>query len=194
MSELQLNQILCEICGTQAQRPPSKITRSNHHFCSLECYHKFRKDKKRPIHALFMKDYWKTHKHPMLGKKHSEETRIRMSQSWDYSKSITPERNDQLSLSRMGELNPNWKGGPKIPKDIKNAMRKRREYLNWRESIFVRDNYTCQNCYTRSKKHNQVTLEAHHINSFTDFPELRYSVDNGITLCRPCHLEVHYET
>lgn len=192
MSELPLNQVLCEICSITIQRPPSKIVRSKHHYCSLECYYKSRKGKKRPKHAKKMKKHWETHQHPMLGKKFSEESRKKMSESWSYSKSITPERNKKLSLSRMGKLNPNWKGGPKIPKDIKNAIRKRSKYLTWRKRVFERDNYTCQSCNGKSIKNHPLIVEAHHISSFTEYPNLRYNVDNGLTLCKACHLEVHH--
>jgi transposase len=64
--------------------------------------------------------------------------------------------------------------------------RKLLEYKLWVEAILKRDNYTCQKCGKRGKK-----LEVHHIFNWADYPELRYAIDNGITLCRECHREFH---
>lgn len=78
-----------------------------------------------------------------------------------------------------GERNPNWKGGI-TPEHL--AIRTSTEYKLWRKAIFQRDNWTCQEC----GKHGGW-LEAHHIKPFAQFPELRLAINNGITLCKPCH-------
>jgi predicted HNH restriction endonuclease len=34
-------------------------------------------------------------------------------------------------------------------------------------------------------------LEAHHVKTVRDYPELELDVDNGATLCKACHKEIH---
>lgn len=82
-----------------------------------------------------------------------------------------------------GENNPNWKGGitPKIRK-----LRTGRRMGRWREAIYERDAYTCQICGQQGGE-----LNAHHLESFADNPDLRFCLDNGVTLCRDCHIHFH---
>ena len=87
--------------------------------------------------------------------------------------------NDEISERMYGENNHFWKGGINKEND---TLRHRREYKEWRTAVYKRDNYTCQCCGVRGKK-----LNAHHINQFADYPELRYDINNGVTLCEDCH-------
>ena len=84
-----------------------------------------------------------------------------------------------MSKRVSGEGNYFWNGGVSGEND---SMRHRREYKNWRTAVYERDNYTCQCCGAHGGK-----LNAHHLNQFADYAELRYDVDNGITLCADCH-------
>ena len=60
------------------------------------------------------------------------------------------------------------------------------EYRTWRENVFVRDNFTCQKCFSLGLK-----LNAHHIIRWIDNIDLRYDINNGITLCEKCHRLEH---
>ena len=60
------------------------------------------------------------------------------------------------------------------------------QYQIWREAVFERDDYTCQTCGVRDGE-----LNAHHVKRFADHPELRFDVDNGVTLCVQCHKQEH---
>lgn len=62
------------------------------------------------------------------------------------------------------------------------------KYRNWRNSVFERDNYTCAMCGMRGGR-----LNAHHIKSWVSTPDLRYDVENGVTLCTSCHIKHHRE-
>lgn len=73
-----------------------------------------------------------------------------------------------------------WKGGIS---PINKRIRRSLEYLEWRESVFKRDNWTCQNCNARDGRE----LHPHHIKSFSKYPELRFELSNGLTLCIGCH-------
>ena len=56
----------------------------------------------------------------------------------------------------------------------------------WKESCIKRDNFTCQ-------KTGQVggQLQVHHIFNFADFPQMRTSIENGITLSKEAHALFH---
>lgn len=89
-----------------------------------------------------------------------------------------------MSDSRKGERSHFWRGGI-TPEN--RLIRTTAEYGAWRESVFGRDDYACQICGKRG-----VVLHAHHIRPFAEFPDLRFEVSNGQTLCLPCHRFVHF--
>jgi len=99
----------------------------------------------------------------------------------------TPETKLKIRLANLGkkrplcsgENHPCWKGGVT---PLYKKIRKSPEYILWRTSVFERDNYTCTICGLVGGK-----LNADHIKPFALYPELRLSIDNGRTLCEPCH-------
>ena len=112
-----------------------------------------------------------------IGRKASEETRRRMSES--AKRYNTPEVRQRKSEQSRGEKGNGWKGGVT---PINQVIRHSLEYRLWRESVFTRDNWTCIWCQQRGGR-----LNADHIKPFALFPELRFAIDNGRTLCEDCH-------
>ncbi len=80
-----------------------------------------------------------------------------------------------------GENHWNWQGGKTKKQE---AERKSSDYRNWRRDIFIRDEFTCQECGIKN-----VRLEAHHIKSWSEFEALRFDRNNGLTLCEKCHIK-----
>lgn len=92
-----------------------------------------------------------------------------------------------VKYTGYGLNNPRWKGGVAHHRMERSTI----EYVNWRNAVYKKDNYTCQCCFVRSSKGCQVFLNAHHIFNWKNHPSLRYEVDNGIALCKECHLLFH---
>jgi len=57
----------------------------------------------------------------------------------------------------------------------------------WSQQVLSRDNYTCKIC----GDNQGGNLNAHHLNGWNAFPEQRFDLDNGVTLCTDCHKEFH---
>lgn len=85
-----------------------------------------------------------------------------------------------ISVRQRGSNHYNWKGG--CYDSIEKTIRHSPEYKEWRNKVFERDNYTCQEC-----RKTGGYLEADHIKPFALHPDLRLEILNGRTLCRPCH-------
>ena len=116
----------------------------------------------------------KGNNNPMFGRKHSLESREKMSgRQWSI------ETRKKLSETHTGDKSPFWKGGISL---LHIRIRHGIEFRLWREAVFARDNWTCQECGRRGGK-----LNSHHIKAFADYPELRFAIDNGKTLCLDCH-------
>ena len=135
---------------------------------SIEQIEKMRQFKlKNPVR------YW-------LGKKRPE---VKTFIGFGMKKGHIPWNKGKKVLATTGEKNSNWKGGiTPIHSKIRGSV----EYKLWRDSVFKRDNYTCVWC-GYDKGH---IIEADHIKPFSLYPELRFAIDNGRTLCRECHKKI----
>ena len=72
-------------------------------------------------------------------------------------------------------------------------------YKKWRKSVFelnkgrygLRRHYVCVKC--KKKRKTTMSLHAHHIYSWEKFPNKRYTITNGVVLCKWCHNGFHYK-
>ena len=122
-----------------------------------------------------------------------ERNRDLLSKRWDSGEFIgttgmkfSLETRRKISEANRGANNYNWKGGI-TTENLK--FRRSFEYRIWREAVYARDDYTCQNCHVRG-----VELNADHIKPFSQYPELRLAIDNGRTLCVSCHRKIGWNT
>lgn len=152
-------------CGSCATSFTDYVSNSRSGFCSLPCYWESKKGSQ---------GYWS-------GKKRSYEDRKKMSEN---RKGLTAKEN-----------HPKWKGG--ISSEY-TSIRNSFEYKEWRRAVFIRDRWTCILCGYRSKGkikgQKRSDIEADHIKRFSEYPELRFAIDNGRTLCKPCHIKITFNS
>lgn len=90
------------------------------------------------------------------------------------------ERINHLKSIKRGKDCHFWRGGVCSENE---RLRKSVEYKLWRTSVFERDNYTCIWCGQHGGR-----LHPDHIKPWSLYPELRFAIDNGRTLCIKCHM------
>lgn len=76
---------------------------------------------------------------------------------------------------------------PRAIAHIRNQeARQSTEAALWRRAVFERDDYACLQCGKRD-----VPLQAHHIKPWATHRDDRFCIENGLTLCAPCHRKMH---
>lgn len=165
-SELKVN--LCKTCLALLQGREKK-------YCSLVCYwrspfwksgatgkHWKLSDEQRKRASIIRRaipGFGKWAKGQKFGFRHSEESKRKM------------------SISRMGYKNAYIQDRSQLK--TANEHQYDTRYKDWMKAVRKRDLLRCrlrnENCNGR--------LESHHILGWTEFPNLRYEIENGITLC-----------
>lgn len=137
--------------------------------------------------------------------KHTEETKLKIKQKralqgnptlgkhWKLSPEVLEKRkgrkwneSQRLKIPESLRGEKNWKwilDRTKLKRYLGSKERGSPAYHYWRKQVWTRDNWKCkienESCNGR--------IEAHHILSWKDYPELRYNINNGITLCHAHH-------
>ena len=128
----------------------------------------------------------------LLGLKHSKEYKKNMSNILK-GKPKSKEHALNISKAKRGANSNLWKGGRS---SLQQILRHSFQYRQWRSDVYTRDDYTCQECGIKGG-----TLNADHVKSFASildeyniktleealFCEELWNINNGRTLCVPCH-------
>lgn len=84
-----------------------------------------------------------------------------------------------------------WNKGKKYAVISKERKENHRMRVLFRDTIqkqvFERDNYTCQLCGVKGGN-----LQVDHIQSWAEYVELRFNIENCRTLCVKCHYQITY--
>lgn len=102
---------------------------------------------------------------------------------WPKGRKMSAATRSKMRRVHSGRNNANWKGGIT---PITRRARQHALYQQWRRAVIKRDGGFCRDCGSKPEQPH-----AHHIKSFKGFPDLRLDVDNGLTLCEPCHINTH---
>lgn len=167
------------------------------------CYkHRCRKHtKKEKIHhGIKMRDWYvknkntdkynqtkikigKANKRALTGRKLSDEHRKNVVRALRIN-SLNPKRIKNLP---RGKTHHFWKGGIT---SLNEKLRKQSKWKIWREAVFLRDNFICQNpnCNFCQNKIG-VMLHPHHVKPVSLYPNLIFDINNGITYCEEFHLK-----
>lgn len=168
--------VVCTQCGKAESVTPARA--KTYKFCSIGCRTEWRK-----VH-------WQGENHPRwqggertksckhCGKEFSIGPNCAIS-SFRKQLFCSKPCADVGGVRYFGPDNNKWTGNPR---------RKHREskQASWSRKVISRDQAACRLCGKSG-----VELQAHHVRSYAESPDLRWEVANGLTLCAPCHWSVH---
>lgn len=173
---------------SQKKRPPeteeTKIKRSK----AKKGITKTEEHKRKISETFKIKKISSGKNNPFYGQRHSKETRNIISK---YRK----------KENGMNENHPLW---DEIITPLIQSIRVSGDYKRWRDSVFLRDNFTCQKCFKRGNgdlnvhhclKSFSKIIKENNISSLEDafLCDDLWNINNGITLCKDCHYELHYK-
>ncbi len=101
--------------------------------------------------------------------------------AWNKGKKMTAEQKKKIGQANGGRNHWAW-----IEDRTKLKVTDRRNdsaYKDWRRAVYLRDGFKCK---IRNRQCSGK-ITAHHILGWASYPELRYEIKNGITLCQHHH-------
>ena len=122
----------------------------------------------------------KGRKKPPLSKEHIEKIRLAK-----IGKKLSIKTRKRMGEARRGNKSNLWKGGLT---SINAIIRSSLEYRLWRESVFKRDNWTCQECGKKFKNKKELCL--HHVKNKKDGGP--YTYENARLRCHECEKVLHH--
>jgi len=165
---------ICTKCGKEFFRKKWERKRTKNPICSIKCY---KKSLKKELVCICGKSF---EAYPSRIKYYSE-----LFCSCD------------CRIKNQGTLNPKPNLDPEYEK-FSRSLRSKAKYLIWKKNCLERDNFSCNKCGRKSQ------LTVHHLQTVWSFVErhgmnieeietdpLFYNIENGITLCRACHMSNH---
>lgn len=162
----------CAVCSKEFYLFPREM-KLGRRLCSVKCYKLFQRTN-RPLNCINC----------------GGEFYVSRSQEASRNRKCCSVKCRAKVYARSGSDCPFWRGGVS---DQNRLIRYSARMKDWRKAVFKRDDYRCQQCGARSAKGNPVTLHAHHIKQFAYYPELRFEISNGLTLCDGCHQHTGHE-
>lgn len=82
-----------------------------------------------------------------------------------------------------GEDHPNWNSN--LTQEERERNRDTLQNTHWRYGVYSRDRYACVLCGDINN------INAHHLYGYSDYPQYRYDINNGVTLCSTHHKLFH---
>lgn len=141
-------------------------------FC-LECGIAFKRLKSNPKRPFHSRDCYKQY-----FAKHSKEWNDRTGKGHDIKTRI------KISMTLQGIKNrKQWKGFSQS----ENRLQRERFRDTIQRQVLERDNYTCQICGIKGK-----SMQVDHIQTWAEYTELRFNMNNCRTLCIECHYKITF--
>lgn len=185
----------CDVCGVEKKTRYSTYTKSielnGEYLCGKCSRIKKAKYKVQDIEKC-LKEYGYTLVDDMGYHKMHDKIKIRCDKGHEYIAEFNSFKCGYRCRKCMfdkwiGEGNPRY--NPNLSEEQREENKSRHsdyKYRRWFKSVFKRDRYTCCICGIKGKEMN-----AHHLNGFDKFKEDRLKVENGVTLCKECHMKFH---
>ena len=170
----------CPVCGKEFYAKRAHIERGYMVHCSISCS----KKGKIPSNLKIAQANSPIQKGNTIATCLKGRKRSPFSEEWLQK---IKEANREKGKFHSRENHWNWKGG--ITEE-NHRIRNSTEYREWRIAVFRRDHFACIKCGYRSKEPRDIVAD--HIKPFYLFPESRFAVSNGRTLCRKCDSEIGF--
>ena len=184
-------EVECKNCGKKVLKHEYRLRVYKNLFCSRVCKHqghigyKHSEDAKEKIAKASKGRSFTGWKQSEKAKERLRELAKNNPNLKKFEKEHTPWNKGKIWEQMRGENHPQWiKDRTQLKRD-EDTIKDRRSsaYAGWRLQVWTRDGFKCRieniDCNGR--------IEAHHILGWTKYVELRYEINNGITLCHFHH-------